>query len=306
MWRFAGLLTATIATTACTLAQDFDRYSAHHGQTQSEASDATVLEDTSMGPADTALEDTGTVDTALPDVTTPPIDSTGCGSGQASCGGSCVDVLSSRDHCGGCNSCEAQGYKGAARCVSGVCLCRSGATKCGDTCTYVDSDPLHCKACNAKIADRTVVCGGSCAPPLRKCVDWSYGDCPGVTCVDTQSEGNHCYEYTATSTKFVRCWSANEGDCIGGKCTKIGCTGVGRKSCAARFGPPEDSTVRSCVDTLHDPNHCGGCDAACAVGELCAEGVCRAYHPARSPDDCPTSQTYYTPQGWTKSVCLDK
>ncbi|MBI4703390.1 MAG: hypothetical protein HY744_19935, partial [Deltaproteobacteria bacterium] len=29
-----------------------------------------------------------------------------------------------------------------------------------------------------------------------------------------------------------------------------------------------------CVDPLVDPAHCGGCDKACAVGEVCTAGQC--------------------------------
>jgi hypothetical protein len=32
----------------------------------------------------------------------------------------------------------------------------------------------------------------------------------------------------------------------------------------------------SCVSTESDPDHCGGCDKACATGEACEGGVCVA------------------------------
>lgn len=36
----------------------------------------------------------------------------------------------------------------------------------------------------------------------------------------------------------------------------------------------EESCDGVCVDTLHDPMHCGGCGIACAEGEFCIEGSC--------------------------------
>lgn len=33
----------------------------------------------------------------------------------------------------------------------------------------------------------------------------------------------------------------------------------------------------SCVDTDVDPTHCGGCDVACADGEVCGDGACGVY-----------------------------
>ncbi|RMG12438.1 MAG: hypothetical protein D6729_16520 [Deltaproteobacteria bacterium] len=29
-----------------------------------------------------------------------------------------------------------------------------------------------------------------------------------------------------------------------------------------------------CSDLLNDPRTCGGCETACAIGEVCADGVC--------------------------------
>lgn len=43
-----------------------------------------------------------------------------------------------------------------------------------------------------------------------------------------------------------------------------------------------DDTVRcgdSCIDTDSDPRHCGGCDNACAAGEICIEGGCAVACP---------------------------
>src|SRR5690349_15356520 len=45
--------------------------------------------------------------------------------------------------------------------------------------------------------------------------------------------------------------------------TPVTCNGVGIELCGD-----------SCVSTVSDPKHCGGCDKACATGEVCSAGTC--------------------------------
>lgn len=58
-------------------------------------------------------------------------------------------------------------------------------------------------------------------------------------------------------------------------------------ACGDTSNPPPDASTPvtcngtnvercgdSCVSTLSDPKHCGGCDKACATGEACESGVC--------------------------------
>ncbi|WNG17288.1 hypothetical protein [Cystobacter fuscus] len=47
--------------------------------------------------------------------------------------------------------------------------------------------------------------------------------------------------------------------------TPVTCNGVGIELCGD-----------SCVSTVSDPKHCGGCDKACATGEACESGICVA------------------------------
>jgi hypothetical protein len=37
----------------------------------------------------------------------------------------------------------------------------------------------------------------------------------------------------------------------------------------------EEECGSSCVDLTTDPEHCGACDNACAVGESCVCGECQ-------------------------------
>lgn len=48
-------------------------------------------------------------------------------------------------------------------------------------------------------------------------------------------------------------------------CVPVVCNGAGAELCGG-----------SCVSTVSDPKHCGGCDKACASGEACEGGVCVA------------------------------
>ncbi|MBI2392524.1 MAG: hypothetical protein HYV09_23265 [Deltaproteobacteria bacterium] len=304
-----GLVASCIASCVafgcgCSLFQDFDRYSASFG------------EDASIG------DDSGVLDSGAPDaVGDAPFDAA-CPSGQIRCG-ACVPE--DREHCGSsCTSCEAQGLSGAVRCVAGKCECASGATKCGATCTYLDADPLHCKACGAAVADSSQTCVGgtvACAGVLRECKPWGfdYGGswydvtCPSdAVCIDIANDGNHCTRSSSGTITRARCYSSTQvGVCVATACsyhstTSTGaCTGVGRRECAVNT-TPSDPNVRSCVDELHDPNHCGGCNQKCTgKDQLCAAGTCRRYRPARSSADCGAGFRFCAPFGWSSSVCIE-
>jgi hypothetical protein len=300
MWSRAVAFAAVLSS-GCAIVQDFDHYSARRGDGVDAASDDTdvVVEDSAVViEEDTAVTvaDSGTA----PPADTKPV----CGAGTMDCGGGCIDILNDRDHCGGCTSCEQQGLGGATQCVAGKCECRPNAKECNKVCTYTDNDPVNCGACGSKIADATVACGGTASPnciaPLRECKPWgsSYGvTCP-VKCVDTASEGNHCYRYEPPTTHYERCYL--KGACVdhvcGGTCPKD------RLECVSGMNTNVEPSVRSCVDGLHDPNHCGACNKRCVVGEVCAEGACKAYRPARTAADCTATEKLYTPAGWSKPV----
>jgi uncharacterized protein YkwD len=129
---------------------------------------------------DTPLRDTGTApDTTSPDIeadtsegadartdsggTTEP--DTGsdespedCNTRQRFCDGSCTNVLSNPDHCGGCGSSCSNG----ADCVQGICQCAEGHIKCNGTCVDPTSNDDHCfecgNACSEGMTCRKSVC----------------------------------------------------------------------------------------------------------------------------------------------------
>lgn len=70
-----------------------------------------------------------------------------------------------------------------------------------------------------------------------------------------------------------------------------GAAGAGGDGAAAGAGGDEECGPgitlcgSSCVDTSLDPSHCGGCDEACAPGEVCSAGTC-ALACAGGTTDC--------------------
>jgi hypothetical protein len=75
----------------------------------------------------------------------------------APCGGRCVDLQSSPDHCGSCgNACS-----GNRRCVTGVC-CKSGESACSGECVNLKKDKKNCGACGNQCSH------GSCKDGLCK------------------------------------------------------------------------------------------------------------------------------------------
>lgn len=316
------------AAVGCALVQDFDHYSE-----KSLVGDSGV--DTSIGEVEPIVEE----EVSLPDVAPveinidtyePPTDSgSPCPSGQIRCGDTCRDIANDRDHCGStCASCEAQGFKGAARCVSGSCQCATGTTKCGDTCTYLDTDPLNCGTCGTKVSDSSQTCSKStrtCTWKLQSCIEWFFTydmtrydvRCPASKCIDTSGEANFCFEYNASGdiTWKRRCYGAPLiGWCINNACdyedaspANNPCVGLpDHIECPVVTSPTDASKrVRSCVDKMHDPNHCGGCNLKCAgPDELCADGACKKYRPAKDPKDCASGWLFCKPAGFTSNVCI--
>ena len=69
-----------------------------------------------------------------------------CALDQTDCGGQCVDIASSPQHCGGCNQpCGANAVCSEGRCVAG---CAAGLTLCGQSCVDLARDRDHCGKCN--------------------------------------------------------------------------------------------------------------------------------------------------------------
>ena len=68
----------------------------------------------------------------------------------------------------------------------------------------------------------------------------------------------------------------------------------GGGSDAADGGEPgcglvEISCGGACIDPTRDPDHCGGCDTVCAIGETCDLGTCRCPRGLTDCDDGPAA-----------------
>jgi len=76
------------------------------------------------------------------------------------CGGECIDVQSSMEHCGECdNACGAGGT-----CDMGTCGCADNQMSCGASCVDPMTSPDHCGWCDNPCAAGSVCSGGQCKP----------------------------------------------------------------------------------------------------------------------------------------------
>jgi hypothetical protein len=173
------------------------------------------------------------------------------GLGLRCCGGVCVEITTSLEHCGGCGH-----------------LCTGdGAACCEGMCQSTLSDPGHCGGCGRACQNEhgDVGCeGGECKPLCAP----GYGDCDGVT-------RNGCDTALTTVENCGVCGRVCRNphgttSCVGGACTP---------ACAADYGNCEGDDQNGCeTDLLVTTAHCGRCGQRC-VNEhgptSCVQGVCR-------------------------------
>jgi hypothetical protein len=166
----------------------------------------------------------------------------GCGTGQASCDGACVNLQTDARHCGRCGIvCE-----DGTVCADGACSCPTGRSACGGVCVDLTSDPMNCGACAVVCEGEEVcseaTCADSCTDDLTQC---------GQSCVDLTSNADHC---GLCSNRCGPEFVCDDGAC-GCPSSHTPCAGV-------------------CVDTDESPEHCGGCHVACPAGADCVDGEC--------------------------------
>lgn len=103
----------------------------------------------------------------------------------------------------------------------------------------------------------------------------------GDTCVDTQSDSNHC------GGCLQQC--PNDGACVAGKC---GCK-LGFASCNGE-----------CIDVQTSSQHCGACGNACANGQPCENGLCKCENSkTRCGDVCVDTQASVKHCGACNQAC---
>ncbi|MDQ3035001.1 MAG: hypothetical protein M3Y87_21520 [Myxococcota bacterium] len=196
-----------------------------------------------------------------------------CLATEVLCGADCVEIATSLDHCGGCDSrCAPANASGV--CSSGACriaACIPGWGDCngsaGDGCeTRLDS-VTHCGACGntCSLAGATEQCaGGTCAvlacePMLDDCDGTAANGCE--TRLDTLSTcgacGTTCALANATET------------CSTGSCAIV--------ACAAGWSDCDGMQANGCETRLDTLTTCGSCTGTCDLpraGETCAGGSC--------------------------------
>ena len=179
----------------------------------------------------------------------------GCpGENQVACDGICVDIKTSKAHCGGCGKPCEDVENGTGYCNDGKCevACHTGFQLIGTSCVEV----------------ATVL---PCASPLESC---------GTECVNKNTDPAHC------GSCSNNCGTVTNGTryCSGGTC-KTACNAnyhLEGSSCVSNSACPDDLTNcdGTCVDLQTNKEHCGNCEESCAddpsghgVG-YCNKGEC--------------------------------
>jgi hypothetical protein len=122
------------------------------------------------------------------------------------CDDTCVDLMSSPLHCGGCERACDEGEV----CGLGMCgaTCPGGLTDCMGACVDLEGHPQHCGACNDACSSSSSCVDGQCT---ASCSD-GLTRCDGA-CVDTTSTHEHCGRCFSACEPAETC---EQGVCVGG------------------------------------------------------------------------------------------
>jgi hypothetical protein len=196
------------------------------------------------------------------DEVTPPAGSADCASGQAFCGGACIDTSADSANCGNCGVACPDGVE----CNAGTCdlTCDTGMGPCGNECVDNLTDPSHCGQCSnacETAANQVATCdAGSC---VIACAD-GFGDCnddPTDGCeVDLLTTADHCGVCGAA------CLGPEQkmGACAAGVCSLEG-------ECLQGYGDCDGDPVNGCEARFAgNLANCGACGTACTADQYCA------------------------------------
>jgi len=186
-----------------------------------------------------------------------------CSSGQALCGGFCIDVTSDTNNCGSCGAvCNLS--QAVAACSSGTCAvssCQTGFGNCDNTAsngceTSLTTDLSNCGSCgnacpsysHASAACNNGSCGiGTCSAGYANCDNNPSNGCEISVTSDPQncgSCGNHCSAQNGTAA------------CVSSNCTIA--------SCNPGYGDCNQLAADGCETSLQfDAANCGSCGNAC-------------------------------------------
>jgi hypothetical protein len=205
-------------------------------------------------------------------------DPNACPAGTTVCDDACVDLSSTPEHCGACDT----------RCLQGT-ICQAGECVedpacsgiCGGRCVNLSEDPVNCGSCAHSCFNPC--CGPPGTPPSP--LACTNGTCEKACaaelclgqCIDTTKDRFNC------GGCGISCQSAEQ--CVDGACQCL------VETCAGQ-----------CVDTASNLQHCGGCGKACGAKEFCSAGVCTA-SPTTGGENC-GSATTIPPEGGSFPVDL--
>ena len=184
-----------------------------------------------------------------------------CTGGETLCNGECVDLQSSADHCGACDTRCASGegcHGGACRELpgGGGIDCPPEWIPCGQQCFNPQVDESHCGDCGTACPDGYTCQAGTCCDPdgCPAPTAWCDGDC-----VDILRSESHC------GACDTRCDSSEY--CINGVCGVIGQGGSDCRSDWLVCGV-------DCVNPQTNSENCGACGNVCPPGRECSGGSC--------------------------------
>src|SRR5690606_21658102 len=181
----------------------------------------------------------------------------GCADGGDDC--ACTATVFNNLNCGECGTV----CNGDLQCVSGTCVCPAGTDQCDPgMCSDVINDRLNCGTCDNACADGQDCQSGRCFCGDRLCdagTDCCDVGAGALTCIDTQSNPNHCGDCG------IACGDGET--CMDGRCvcaTDMGELGAGEVCTADGLG--EFCCTDGCVTAQNDPTcECGGPGLFCGA-----------------------------------------
>lgn len=191
----------------------------------------------------------------------------GCATGLSRCGGSCIDLLTDVDNCGGC------GTVCTTNVANAVPTCSNGA--CGYACTV--------RACG----------DGSCAPTGGCC---TASECSSSECASATCTGNECG--TAPVAAGQACGT---GQTCSNAVVKAQDTCDGKGTCVS------GATTTCTTNVANANPVCNGasCGYACAV-TTCADGSCAAADGCCADADCVDDSYLCHPAVCQNNQCVNQ
>jgi hypothetical protein len=166
--------------------------------------------------------------------------------GKKRCNGVCISIIDDPNNCGDCGFACDDGQT----CVGGACFGGGGGLPIETPC-----DPAT-DVCEAGLACDSPTTRHTCSSTVEGIDNWCCLP-PGAAC-DTECD---CCGNNFCDGGRCKC-NPEDGNCSGGTCNSS-------DDCS---GNTPDCCDGTCVDTLSDPNNCGGCGAVCN-GD-CEAGTC--------------------------------